>query len=112
MSTTPVPPTPARNRVGLTRNDYEGAKTTLCPGCGHNAITSGIIQAAYESALEPHRIAKLSGIGCSSKTPTYFLGDTIARVRMRCEPNQSSSCPLSSRICSAPTPSASKAIPM
>jgi 2-oxoglutarate ferredoxin oxidoreductase subunit beta len=63
-----------RNRVGLTRADYDGAKTTLCPGCGHNAITAGIIQAAYESALEPSRVAKLSGIGCSSKTPAYFIG--------------------------------------
>src|SRR6059036_202288 len=62
------------NRVGLTKSDYEGAKTPLCPGCGHNAITAGIIQAAYESSLEPHRVAKLSGIGCSSKTPAYFLG--------------------------------------
>jgi 2-oxoglutarate ferredoxin oxidoreductase subunit beta len=63
-----------KNRVGLSRGDYDGAKTTLCPGCGHNAITAGIIQAAYESALEPSRVAKLSGIGCSSKTPAYFLG--------------------------------------
>jgi 2-oxoglutarate ferredoxin oxidoreductase subunit beta len=63
-----------KNRAGLTRADYDGSKTTLCPGCGHNAITAGIIQAAYESALEPSRVAKLSGIGCSSKTPAYFLG--------------------------------------
>jgi len=63
-----------KNRAGLTRADYDGAKTTLCPGCGHNAITAGIIQAAFESALEPSRVAKLSGIGCSSKTPAYFLG--------------------------------------
>lgn len=62
------------NRVGLTRADYDGSKTTLCPGCGHNAITGGIIQAAWEAGLEPHRVAKLSGIGCSSKTPAYFLG--------------------------------------
>jgi 2-oxoglutarate ferredoxin oxidoreductase subunit beta len=62
------------NRVGLTRADYDGAKTTLCPGCGHNAITGGIIQAAFEAGLEPHQVAKLSGIGCSSKTPAYFLG--------------------------------------
>ncbi len=67
-------PTVPRNRVGLTRADYDGSKTTLCPGCGHNAITSGIIQAAFEAGLEPHRVAKLSGIGCSSKTPAYFLG--------------------------------------
>jgi len=71
-----TPATPARNRVGLTKADYEGSKTTLCPGCGHNAITAAIIQAAYEAALEPSRVAKLSGIGCSSKTPAYFLGQT------------------------------------
>ena len=69
-----TPAGPNVNRVGLTRADYDGAKTTLCPGCGHNAITGGIIQAAYEAGLEPHRVAKLSGIGCSSKTPAYFLG--------------------------------------
>jgi 2-oxoglutarate ferredoxin oxidoreductase subunit beta len=62
------------NRVGLTKADYDGAKTTLCPGCGHNAITGGIIQAAFEAGLEPSKVAKLSGIGCSSKTPAYFLG--------------------------------------
>ncbi len=62
------------NRIGLLKADYDGSKTTLCPGCGHNAITGGIIQAAYEAGLEPHRVAKLSGIGCSSKTPAYFLG--------------------------------------
>ena len=56
----------ARNRIGLTRADYDGSKSTLCPGCGHNAITAAIIQAAYESGLQPHEVAKLSGIGCSS----------------------------------------------
>jgi 2-oxoglutarate/2-oxoacid ferredoxin oxidoreductase subunit beta len=61
------------NKLGLTRQDYVGAKSTLCPGCGHDAITSQIISAAWELGLEPHRVAKLSGIGCSSKTPTYFL---------------------------------------
>src|SRR2546428_4581395 len=70
---TETTPPPGTNRVGLTKADYDGAKTTLCPGCGHNAITAGIIQAAFESNLEPHRVAKLSGIGCSSKTPAYFL---------------------------------------
>ena len=71
---TEAPPAPTgQNRIGLTKADYDGSKTTLCPGCGHNAITAGIIQAAYESNLEPHRVAKLSGIGCSSKTPAYFL---------------------------------------
>ncbi|HEY3217389.1 MAG TPA: 2-oxoacid:ferredoxin oxidoreductase subunit beta [Candidatus Eisenbacteria bacterium] len=72
----PAPAAPARNRAGFTKADYEGSKTTLCPGCGHNAITSAIIQAAYETALEPSKVAKLSGIGCSSKTPAYFLGQT------------------------------------
>ena len=78
MSTIPAGGAPAggRNRVGLVRADYDGAKTTLCPGCGHNAITAGIIQAAYEAALEPSRVAKLSGIGCSSKTPAYFLAQS------------------------------------
>ncbi len=74
---TEAPSAPAgRNRIGLTRADYDGARTTLCPGCGHNAITAGIIQAAYEAALEPHQVAKLSGIGCSSKTPAYFIGQS------------------------------------
>jgi 2-oxoglutarate/2-oxoacid ferredoxin oxidoreductase subunit beta len=60
--------------LGFTRRDYEGAVSTLCAGCGHDSISAAIIQACFELALEPHRIAKLSGIGCSSKTPTYFLG--------------------------------------
>ena len=63
-----------KNHIGLTLNDYKGAKSTLCPGCGHDAITGSIIQAAFEAGIEPHRVAKLSGIGCSSKTPAYFLG--------------------------------------
>lgn len=61
------------NAVGLTIHDYEGAMSTLCAGCGHDSVSSAIIQAYYELAIEPHRVAKLSGIGCSSKTPTYFL---------------------------------------
>src|SRR5262249_8024168 len=76
MSTTPAPPPAAKNRAGLSRADYDGAKTTLCPGCGHNAITSAIIQAAYESTREPSRIAKLSEIGCPSKTPAYFISQS------------------------------------
>ena len=71
---TPAPAGQPLNRIGLPKADYDGSKTTLCPGCGHNAITGGIIQAAWEAGLEPHRVAKLSGIGCSSKTPAYFLG--------------------------------------
>jgi len=62
------------NKLGFTRRDYEGAVSTLCAGCGHDSISAAIIQACFELDLEPHRIAKLSGIGCSSKTPTYFLG--------------------------------------
>jgi 2-oxoglutarate ferredoxin oxidoreductase subunit beta len=62
------------NDLGYTRRDYEGAISTLCAGCGHDSISAAIIQACFELSLPPHRIAKLSGIGCSSKTPTYFLG--------------------------------------
>src|ERR671937_240430 len=62
-----------RNALGLTRRDYEGAMSTLCAGCGHDSITAAIIQAFWELDVPPHRVAKLSGIGCSSKTPTYFL---------------------------------------
>lgn len=69
-------PALAKNAVGFTRADYEGALSTLCAGCGHDSISASIIQACYELAIEPHRIAKLSGIGCSSKTPTYFLGQS------------------------------------
>ena len=67
-------PTLAVNNVGYTRRDYEGAVSTLCAGCGHDSISAAIIQACWELDIEPHRVAKLSGIGCSSKTPTYFLG--------------------------------------
>jgi 2-oxoglutarate ferredoxin oxidoreductase subunit beta len=62
------------NSLGYTRRDYEGSVSTLCAGCGHDSISAAIIQAVYELELPPHRIAKLSGIGCSSKTPDYFLG--------------------------------------
>jgi 2-oxoglutarate ferredoxin oxidoreductase subunit beta len=61
------------NSLGLTRRDYEGAMTTLCAGCGHDSVTGAIIQAFWDLEIEPHRVAKLSGIGCSSKTPAYFL---------------------------------------
>src|SRR5262252_5555802 len=64
------------NALGLTRRDYEGTVSTLCAGCGHDSISASIIQACFELDLPPHRIAKLSGIGCSSKTPTYFLGSS------------------------------------
>lgn len=61
------------NLIGLTSQDYKGGETTLCQGCGHNSITSQIIAAAFDLSLKPHRIVKMSGIGCSSKTPAYFL---------------------------------------
>ena len=64
------------NEIGLSRDDYKGAPTTLCKGCGHNSISSQIIAVAYEIGLKPHEIMKLSGIGCSSKAPTYFLGQS------------------------------------
>jgi 2-oxoglutarate ferredoxin oxidoreductase subunit beta len=77
MSTTMQPPPPKNvNRFGLTINEYKGADSTLCAGCGHDAITSQIIRAFYEYGVEPHRVAKLSGIGCSSKTPAYFLSQS------------------------------------
>src|SRR5213079_2484449 len=66
----------APNSLGYTRRDYEGAVSTLCAGCGHDSISAAIIEACFELALAPHRVAKLSGIGCSSKTPTYFLGQS------------------------------------
>jgi 2-oxoglutarate ferredoxin oxidoreductase subunit beta len=64
------------NGLGYTRRDYEGKVSTLCAGCGHDSISAAIIQACYEIDLPPHRLAKLSGIGCSSKTPDYFLGNS------------------------------------
>ena len=65
-----------KNPLGYTHRDYEGSISTLCAGCGHDSISAAIIEACFELALPPHRVAKLSGIGCSSKTPTYFLGNS------------------------------------
>ncbi|MCA9882060.1 MAG: 2-oxoacid:ferredoxin oxidoreductase subunit beta [Anaerolineae bacterium] len=62
------------NTLGLSRNDYKGRKSTLCPGCGHDSISNQIISTAYDLGLEQHKVIKMSGIGCSSKTPAYFLG--------------------------------------
>jgi 2-oxoglutarate/2-oxoacid ferredoxin oxidoreductase subunit beta len=74
MATTPTStPGPKTNRIGLSVIDYRGGKTTLCAGCGHNAISERIIDAMYEMGVQPERVAKLSGIGCSSKTPAYFM---------------------------------------
>ncbi|WP_257388319.1 2-oxoacid:ferredoxin oxidoreductase subunit beta [Tahibacter caeni] len=69
-------PTLPQNALCYTRRDYEGKISTLCAGCGHDSISAAIIQACWELSLEPHRLAKLSGIGCSSKTPDYFLGQS------------------------------------
>jgi len=66
-------PAPNTNRLGLTREIYKGAPTTLCAGCGHNSITNNLIKALYDFGVEPHMLAKMSGIGCSSKTPAYFV---------------------------------------
>ena len=69
-------PTLTLNKVGYTRRDYEGKISTLCAGCGHDSISAAIVQACWQLDIEPHRVAKLSGIGCSSKTPDYFLGQS------------------------------------
>jgi 2-oxoglutarate ferredoxin oxidoreductase subunit beta len=78
MATTTVPSAPAKkiNRIGLARADYKGAASTLCAGCGHNAISERIIEACYDLGVEPYRVIKLSGIGCSSKSPAYFLSNS------------------------------------
>jgi 2-oxoglutarate/2-oxoacid ferredoxin oxidoreductase subunit beta len=65
-----------KNALGYTHRDYEGAISTLCAGCGHDSITAAIIEACFDLAIQPHNVAKISGIGCSSKTPTYFLGNS------------------------------------
>src|SRR5271157_2601891 len=73
-SNTPAPaPAPKTNRIGLQVVDYRGGKTTLCAGCGHNAISERIIDAMFQMGVEPERVMKMSGIGCSSKSPAYFM---------------------------------------
>ncbi len=62
-----------KNELGLTRRDYEGRMSTLCAGCGHDSVTAAIIETFWKLSVPPHRVAKLSGIGCSAKTPTYFI---------------------------------------
>src|SRR5437773_3597169 len=74
MATTTSTPGPKTNRIGLAVLDYKGGRTTLCAGCGHNAISERIIDAMFEMGVPPERVAKLSGIGCSSKSPAYFMG--------------------------------------
>src|SRR5579885_3418630 len=73
-TTTPAAPPKKVNRLGLEPATYRGNKTTLCAGCGHNAISERLVEAFYELGIEPRRVVKLSGIGCSSKSPAYFLG--------------------------------------
>lgn len=68
-------PSLPKNALGLTYRDYEGKLSTLCAGCGHDSVTSAIVQAFWRLAIPPHRAVKMSGIGCSSKTPTYFLNE-------------------------------------
>jgi 2-oxoglutarate ferredoxin oxidoreductase subunit beta len=70
---TKTSPTLNLNSIGLSRQDYKGAKTTLCQGCGHNSIANQIIAACYDLDIAPEKVIKFSGIGCSSKSPTYFL---------------------------------------
>lgn len=74
MSTTASPSPKKANRIGLEIVNYRGGKTTLCAGCGHNAITERLVEVFWEMGIQPWQVAKLSGIGCSSKTPAYFLG--------------------------------------
>src|SRR3979409_472956 len=77
MATTPdVPSGKKVNRIGLEMQPYRGGKTTLCAGCGHNAISERIIDAFFEMGIAPKDVIKLSGIGCSSKSPAYFLGES------------------------------------
>src|SRR6266702_5479587 len=68
------PEAPKENRLGMKALDYGGGKSTLCAGCAHDAISSQIVRAFYEMNVKPEKVAKFSGIGCSSKTPAYFLG--------------------------------------
>jgi 2-oxoglutarate ferredoxin oxidoreductase subunit beta len=79
MATTPASPSPARtNSIGLEILDYRGGKSTLCAGCGHNAISERILEAFYEMGVQPERVMKMSGIGCSSKTPAYFMSRSFS----------------------------------
>jgi 2-oxoglutarate/2-oxoacid ferredoxin oxidoreductase subunit beta len=74
MSTTVTPPPKKVNHIGLEVVQYKGGKTTLCAGCGHNSISERIVEAFYDLGVSPYTVAKFSGIGCSSKSPAYFLG--------------------------------------
>src|SRR5512138_896139 len=78
MATSAPPAGPKTNRLGLAVLDYKGGKTTLCAGCGHNAISERILDAFFELGVAPERVAKFSGIGCSSKSPAYFMSRSHA----------------------------------
>jgi 2-oxoglutarate/2-oxoacid ferredoxin oxidoreductase subunit beta len=78
MADSPAPAAPRTNRIGLPLAEYRGAKSTLCAGCGHNAISERILEALYDMGVPPERVAKFSGIGCSSKSPAYFLSRSHA----------------------------------
>ncbi|MGB7758275.1 MAG: 2-oxoacid:ferredoxin oxidoreductase subunit beta [Bryobacteraceae bacterium] len=78
MSTAAAPPPRKTNRIGLEVLNYKGSKTTLCAGCGHNAISERVVECFYELGVQPWQVAKFSGIGCSSKSPAYFLGTSHA----------------------------------
>jgi len=69
-------PAATKNKIGYTKKDYEGSLSTLCAGCGHDSISWAIVDACYEMSLKPHHLVKLSGIGCSSKTPSYFVDNS------------------------------------
>jgi 2-oxoglutarate/2-oxoacid ferredoxin oxidoreductase subunit beta len=78
QSAPPAGPAPKVNRIGLTVLEYRGGKTTLCAGCGHNAISERILEAMFDLGVSPERVAKFSGIGCSSKSPAYFMSRSHA----------------------------------
>ena len=80
------------NRIGLEPIIYKGSKTTLCAGCGHNAISERIIDAFFEMGIDPKDVVKLSGIGCSSKSPAYFLGTSSAATATPARSASDSSC--------------------
>ena len=86
MATTAPPPGKKLNRIGLEVQAYRGSKTTLCAGCGHNAISERIIDACFELGIDARQVLKLSGIGCSSKSPAYFLG-LVVRLQFRPRPH-------------------------
>lgn len=78
MSAETQPTAPATNSVGLTKKDYSGSASTLCTGCGHDMISNHVITACYQAGIHPFQLAKMSGIGCSSKIPAYFISNSFS----------------------------------